>query len=41
MRLLLDMQSAEDQTAAERVRQAMYKMKKLDIEALETAFAAP
>lgn len=37
--VLLDMQSAEDQTAAERVRQAMYKMKKLDIAALKAAFA--
>ncbi|MEL7029723.1 MAG: VOC family protein [Pseudomonadota bacterium] len=35
---LLDMQSAEDQDAAERARQAMYKMKKLDIAALEAAF---
>ena len=35
---LLDMQSAQDQQAAERARQAMYKMKKLDIAALEAAF---
>ena len=35
---LLDMQSADDQEAAERVRQAMYKMKKLDIAALQAAF---
>ncbi len=35
---LLDMQSADDQDAAERARQAMYKMKKLDIAALEAAF---
>lgn len=35
---LLDMQGADDQEAAERVRQAMYKMKKLDIAALQAAF---
>ena len=35
---LLDMQSADDQKAAERARQAMYKMKKLDIAALQAAF---
>lgn len=36
--VLLDMQSADDQDAAERARQAMYKMKKLDIAALQAAF---
>lgn len=35
---LLDMQSAEDQDAVERARQAMYQMKKLDIATLEAAF---
>ena len=35
---LLDMQSADDQEAAERARQAMYKMKKLDIAALQAVF---
>lgn len=35
---LLDMQMADDQEAAERARQAMYKMKKLDIATLEAAF---
>lgn len=35
---LLEMQSAQDQEAAERARQAMYKMKKLDIAALKAAF---
>lgn len=37
-RALLDMQSSDDQAAAERVRQAMYAMKRLDIARLETAF---
>ncbi len=37
---LLDMQSAEDQQAAERARQAMYKMNKIDIAALAAAFNA-
>ena len=36
--LLLDMQGAEDQTAAERARQAMYQMKKIDVAALQAAF---
>lgn len=35
---LIDMQGADDQEAAERVRQAMYKMKKLDLAALQAAF---
>lgn len=39
--ILLDMQAAEDQIAAERVRQAMYKMTKINIATLEAAFAAP
>jgi predicted 3-demethylubiquinone-9 3-methyltransferase (glyoxalase superfamily) len=37
--VLIDMQTAKDQVAAERTRQAMYKMKKLDIAALKAAFA--
>lgn len=37
-KLLLEMQSAHDQESSERVRQAMYKMKKLDIAALQKAF---
>ncbi len=37
-RALLDMQGAEDQDAAERARQAMYQMKKINIAALEAAF---
>ena len=35
---LIDMQSADDQEAAERARQAMYQMNKIDIAALERAF---
>lgn len=35
---LLDMQGADDQEAATRARQAMYKMKKIEIAALEAAF---
>jgi len=35
---LLDMQSAVDKDAAERARQAMYKMKKLEVAALVAAF---
>lgn len=35
---LLDMQSADDQDAAERARQAMYRMTKLNIAELEAAF---
>ncbi|MEO0359464.1 MAG: VOC family protein [Pseudomonadota bacterium] len=35
---LLDMQAAEDQAAAERARQAMYGMTKLDVAALKAAF---
>jgi len=35
---LIAMQTAQDQVAAERARQAMYQMKKIDIAALETAF---
>ncbi|WP_263845588.1 VOC family protein [Roseobacter sinensis] len=38
-RALLDMQASDDQVAAERARQAMYSMKKLDIAALDAAFA--
>ncbi len=37
---LIEMQTAEDHVAAERTRQAMYAMKKIDIAALETAFNA-
>ncbi|MBO9433736.1 VOC family protein [Ruegeria sp. R13_0] len=37
--VLLDMQAAKDQAAAERARQAMYKMNKIDISELEAAFA--
>ncbi|MEX0338800.1 MAG: VOC family protein [Arenibacterium sp.] len=37
--VLLYMQMADDHAAAERARQAMYKMKKIDIAALEAAFA--
>ncbi|MEO1188042.1 MAG: VOC family protein, partial [Pseudomonadota bacterium] len=37
---LIEMQTAEDQVAAERARQAMYVMKKIDIAALEKAFNA-
>lgn len=36
--VLLRMQVSEDQVAAERARQAMYKMRKIDIAALEAAF---
>ena len=36
---LLEMQSSDDSAAAERVRQAMYPMKKLKIDELEAAFA--
>ncbi|MGZ2256351.1 VOC family protein [Roseobacter sp. A03A-229] len=36
---LLDMQTADDQVAAERARQEMYTMKKLNIAALNAAFA--
>jgi hypothetical protein len=32
------MQESEDQVAAERARQAMYKMRKIDIAVLEAAF---
>lgn len=35
---LIEIQTAEDQVAAERARQAMYQMKKIDIAALEAAF---
>ena len=35
---LIAMQTADDQVAAERARQAMYQMKKIDIAALEAAF---
>ena len=35
---LVAMQTAEDQVAAERARQAMYQMNKIDIAALERAF---
>jgi predicted 3-demethylubiquinone-9 3-methyltransferase (glyoxalase superfamily)/uncharacterized protein YndB with AHSA1/START domain len=35
---LMRMQVSEDQVAAERARQAMYKMRKIDIAALEAAF---
>jgi len=37
-RALIEMQGADDQEAAERARHAMYKMKKLDIAALQAAF---
>jgi predicted 3-demethylubiquinone-9 3-methyltransferase (glyoxalase superfamily) len=36
--VLMRMQESEDQVAAERARQAMYKMRKIDIAALEAAF---
>ncbi len=36
--VLMRMQVSEDQVAAERARQAMYKMRKIDIAALEAAF---
>jgi predicted 3-demethylubiquinone-9 3-methyltransferase (glyoxalase superfamily) len=36
--VLMHMQVSEDQVAAERARQAMYKMRKIDIAALEAAF---
>ncbi len=39
--VLLEMQAADDQVAAERPRQAMYSMKKRDIAALQSAFAEP
>ena len=35
---LMGMQGSEDQVAAERARQAMYKMRKIDIATLEAAF---
>ena len=35
---LIEMQTSDDQEAAERARQAMYQMKKIDIAALEAAF---
>lgn len=35
---LMNMQVSEDQIAAERARQAMYTMRKIDIAALESAF---
>lgn len=35
---LVDIQLADDQVAAERARQAMYKMNRIDIAALEAAF---
>lgn len=37
-RALILMQKAEDQVAAERARQAMYKMTRIDIAALQSAF---
>ena len=40
-RALVAMQTAEDQDAAERARQAMYTMKKLDIAVLQAAFDGP
>ena len=36
--VLMRMQVSEDQVAAERARQAMYKMRKIDIAALEAAY---
>ena len=36
--VLIAMQSSEDGAAAERARQAMYQMKKLDVAALQKAF---
>lgn len=36
--VLMRMQVSKDQVAAERARQAMYKMRKIDIAALEAAF---
>jgi predicted 3-demethylubiquinone-9 3-methyltransferase (glyoxalase superfamily) len=36
--VLMRMQESEDQVAAERARQAMYKMRKIDIAVLEAAF---
>jgi predicted 3-demethylubiquinone-9 3-methyltransferase (glyoxalase superfamily) len=35
---LIKMQTSADQVAAERARQAMYKMRKIDIATLETAY---
>jgi predicted 3-demethylubiquinone-9 3-methyltransferase (glyoxalase superfamily) len=37
-KVLMRMQGSADQVAAERARQAMYKMRKIDIAALEAAF---
>ncbi|MHA7872039.1 MAG: VOC family protein [Hyphococcus sp.] len=37
-KVLLEMQSSSNQEAAERVRQAMYKMQKIDIAILKAAF---
>ena len=38
-RALIDMQCSANTAAAERVRQAMYRMKKIDLAALQQAFA--
>lgn len=38
-KVLMDMQTSDDQAAAERARQAMYKMTKLEISELEAAFS--
>ena len=37
---LIEIQTSDDQVAAERARQAMYKMNKIDIAALQAAFNA-